>query len=65
MRAIVVERVGGPDALELREIESPKPGPGELLVPVVCAGTNSVDANLRQYGGGNRATAPVILGYDV
>jgi len=65
MRAIVVERFGGPEVLELKEIERPQPGPGELLVRVVCAGTNPVDAKLRQFGGGRRVTAPVVLGYDV
>lgn len=65
MRAVVVERLGGPEVLELKEIERPQPGPGELLVRVVCAGTNPVDAKLRQFGGGRRVTAPVVLGYDV
>lgn len=65
MRAVVVERFGGPDVLELKEIERPEPGPGELLVRVVCAGTNPVDAKLRQFGGGARVSAPVVLGYDV
>jgi len=65
VRAVVVERFGGPDVLELKEIERPEPGPGELLVRVVCAGTNPVDAKLRQFGGGARVSAPVVLGYDV
>ena len=65
MRAIVVERFGGPEVLELKQIDRPEPGPGELLVRVICAGTNPVDAKLRQFGGGRRVTAPVVLGYDV
>ena len=65
MRAIVVERFGGPKVLELKEIDQPVPGPGEILVRVVCAGANPVDAKLRQFGGGRRVTAPVVLGYDV
>jgi len=65
MRAIVVERFGGPEVLELKEIERPEPGPGELLVRVICAGTNPVDAKLRRFGGGRRVTPPVVLGYDV
>lgn len=64
MRAIVVERFGGPEVLELKEIDRPEPGPGELLVRVIGAGTNPVDAKLRQFGGGRRVTAPVVLGYD-
>lgn len=65
MRAVVVERFGGPEGLELKEVPRPEPGPGELLVRVMAAGTNPVDAKLRQFGGGRRVTAPVILGYDV
>lgn len=65
MRAIVVERFGGPEVLQLKQMERPEPGPGELLVRVFCAGTNPVDAKLRQFGGGRRVTAPVVLGYDV
>src|SRR5690606_19719820 len=48
MRAIVVERFGGPEGLELKEVPRPEPGPGELLVRVMAAGTNPVDAKLRQ-----------------
>ena len=31
MRAVVLEKRGGPEVLELREVQAPEPGPGEVL----------------------------------
>lgn len=41
--AIVIERTGGPEVLELREIEVPQPGPGEVLVRHEAVGLNFID----------------------
>ena len=43
MRAIVVKAPGGPEVLELGEVQDPRPGPGELLVRVRAAGVNRAD----------------------
>jgi NADPH:quinone reductase len=43
MKAIIVERTGGPEVLELRETEPPEPGPGEARVRVEAAGVNFID----------------------
>jgi NADPH2:quinone reductase len=64
MRAMVLPRFGGPDRFELREVERPSPGPGEVLVRVMASGTNPVDAKLRANGTWANLTPPVILGYD-
>ena len=48
MRAIVVERTGGPEVLELREMPPRAPGPGELLVDVEAAGVNFIDVYQRE-----------------
>lgn len=64
MRAIVARRFGGPEVLELAEVERPKPRAGEVLVRVVASGTNPVDAKLRQNASWAGLQAPVILGYD-
>jgi NADPH:quinone reductase len=64
MRAMVLTRFGGPDLLELREVERPLPGPGDVLVRVLASGTNPVDAKLRANGTWANLTPPVILGYD-
>jgi NADPH2:quinone reductase len=64
MKAMVVSRFGGPDVLELRELDRPEPGPGDLLVRVMAAGTNPVDAKLRANGHWAKLTPPVVIGYD-
>jgi len=43
MRAVVITRPGGPEVLELREVEEPLPGPEELLVRVRAASLNRAD----------------------
>ena len=43
MKAVVQLRYGGPDALELREVERPVAGTGEVLVQVVASSVNSAD----------------------
>jgi NADPH2:quinone reductase len=32
MRAVIAERHGGPEVLELREVPAPRPGPGEVVI---------------------------------
>lgn len=43
VKAIVVSEKGGPEQLVYQEVESPAPGPGELLVEVAAAGLNFID----------------------
>jgi NADPH2:quinone reductase len=47
MKAIQVHRFGSPEVLELREIPTPKPGPGQVLVRVRAAGVNPYDTYMR------------------
>ncbi|GAA4848855.1 quinone oxidoreductase [Saccharopolyspora rosea] len=47
MRAIQVRRNGGPEVLELTEIDTPGPGPGQLLVEVAASGVNFIDTYQR------------------
>lgn len=65
MRAIVIDRFGGPEVLQLKDVPKPQAGPGEVLVRVVCAGTNPVEAKLRQNASWAGLKPPLILGYDV
>ncbi|MEV1289590.1 quinone oxidoreductase [Micromonospora sp. NPDC049679] len=48
MRAVVVERHGGPEVLAVAERADPKAGPGQLLVDVVAAGVNFMDIYQRE-----------------
>ncbi|HEX6222260.1 MAG TPA: quinone oxidoreductase [Acidimicrobiia bacterium] len=43
MKAIVIEEAGGPEVLQLADIEPPTPGEGEVLVDVAAAGLNFID----------------------
>jgi NADPH2:quinone reductase len=42
-RAIVVERFGGPEVLQVRDREPLEPGPGGALVTIAASGVNFVD----------------------
>ncbi|MGD9682078.1 MAG: quinone oxidoreductase [Candidatus Obscuribacterales bacterium] len=56
-RAIRIEKYGGPEVLELKEIELGKPGRGEALVSIRAAGLNYIDIYRR------RGDYPVDLPY--
>src|SRR3954469_10152623 len=43
MRAVVIEQFGPPEALHVRDIPAPVPGPGEVLVEIHAAPVNYVD----------------------
>ena len=43
MRAVVIDKPGGPDVLVVREVPDPVPGPGEVVVTTVAAGINRAD----------------------
>ncbi len=43
MRAVVMREPGGPDVLELAEIETPAPRAGDILIKVTAAGVNGPD----------------------
>ena len=43
MRAIQVHSYGGPEALAVSDVDSPRPGPGQVLVDVAACGVNYID----------------------
>lgn len=47
MKAILVEKFGGPERLTLAEVPVPQPGPGEMLVRLTYAGVNYIDVYMR------------------
>jgi NADPH2:quinone reductase len=47
VRALVVERPGGPEVMRLRRLPAPRPAPGQVVVAVEAAGVNPVDAGNR------------------
>ncbi len=67
MKAIRIHRFGGPEVLQLDEIEKPSTLGGKLLIRVVAASINPVDYKIRR-GGYPRVTEkdlPITLGRDV
>jgi NADPH2:quinone reductase len=48
MRAIVVDRFGPPEVLELSEVAEPQPGPGEVLVRLHAIGVNFAETERRR-----------------
>ncbi|MGW1965155.1 NADP-dependent oxidoreductase [Streptomyces sp. NPDC001935] len=63
MRKVMQRRLGGPDVLEVVEVEVPEPGPTEVLVEVKAAGVNPVDWKMRTAGG--LGEPPFSVGWDV
>lgn len=48
MKAMVIDRFGGPDVLHMAEIERPVAAPGNVVVRVACAGVNPADWKARE-----------------
>jgi NADPH:quinone reductase len=63
MRAIVFERNGGPEVLELQERAAPTAGEGEVLVDVEAVGVNYRDVYERN-GDGYGSAPPAIIGVE-
>lgn len=65
MKAIAAREPGGPEVLELREIETPAPGHGEILIRVEAAGVNRPDTFQRMGLYPPPPGAPDTLGLEV
>ena len=65
-RSVQIASYGGVEVLDIVEIEKPVPGPGEVLVEVLAAGINHVEAYLRQgmYEGELHVSLPTGQGSD-
>ena len=47
MKAIRVERTGGPEVMQIVDLPDPQPKANEAVVKVAVAGVNSIDAHFR------------------
>ena len=65
MRAALIRTQGGPDVLELAEIDTPKPGPAEALIRVRACALNHLDLWTRSGRAGYAPAFPHILGNDI
>lgn len=64
MKAIVIDQHGGLEALTYREIETPRPAAGEVLIKVEACGLNHLDIWTRA-GTAFPTKLPHILGCDI
>jgi NADPH:quinone reductase-like Zn-dependent oxidoreductase len=64
MKAAVIYEHGDLDVLRMEEIEAPRPGPGEVVLKVLCAGLNHLDIWVRKGRPGAQLQMPHVLGSD-
>ncbi|MFW5826030.1 MAG: NADPH:quinone reductase [bacterium] len=64
MRAIVINEFGGPEVLQLRDVDDPKPGEGEVVVRLHAAGVNPVETYQRSGSQGYNRPLPFTPGAD-
>lgn len=67
MKAIAINRYGGPEVVEYIDLPDPKVGPDSVLVEVRAAGVNPVDWKVRDgaLDGILDAHFPLVMGWDV
>jgi NADPH:quinone reductase-like Zn-dependent oxidoreductase len=59
VRAVVLDRFGGPEVLSVADLPDPEPGPGEIRVRVAAATVNPSDVVLRSGALGDLMTGPL------
>lgn len=67
MRAVTIDRFGGPEELHLTDVPEPTPGTGEVLVRLDAAGVNPIDYKMRDGSSGavqswDANAFPAVLG---
>src|SRR5262245_43502384 len=62
MKALVISRFGGPEALELQQVAEPQPGQGQELVRVEAGGMNFADTMTLQGGYPGTPPPPLVAG---
>lgn len=64
MKAVRVARFGAPEEMKIEKVEELKPGPGQVLVKVMAAGVNPVDAYIRSGTYKIKPALPYTPGFD-
>ncbi|HEY0615936.1 MAG TPA: zinc-binding dehydrogenase, partial [Kribbella sp.] len=65
MRAVQITEFGGPEVLEVRDVEEPVPGEGQVLITVDRAGVNYADTHQVENSYLSKAELPLIPGGEV
>jgi NADPH2:quinone reductase len=65
VKAVIVERFGGPEVMEYRDVPTPEVGPGDVLIEVHAVTVNrTLDIHVRENGDGRNPILPLVLGVD-
>src|ERR1043165_5455137 len=62
MKAIRIEKTGGPEVLTLADVPAPEPKPNEAVVEIAASGVNFIDVYFRE--GRYPAQLPITLGQE-
>src|SRR2546423_9952861 len=65
MRAIQLTEFGGPEVLQLVELDKPEPKDGEVLIKVERVGINFADTHQRENTYLSKFEVPLVLGGEV
>lgn len=62
---MIIERFGGPEVMEYRDVPTPEIGPADVLVEVHAVTVNrTLDIHVRENGDGRNPVLPLVLGVD-
>jgi NADPH:quinone reductase len=64
MKAVRIHQYGGPDVLVYEDVDTPQPGPGQVLVHVGAIGVNPIDVSIRADRFPTPRQPPKIIGSD-
>lgn len=64
MKAVFIQRHGGPEVLQYGDLPDPTPKPGEIVVDVVAASVNGADWKVRAGESHRQSQFPYVLGRD-
>ena len=64
MKAAIIRTFGGPEVLQIEEVETPQVQPRHVLIKVLAAGINRLDHNIREGSIAPELPFPHILGAD-
>ena len=64
MKAILVGEFGGPEVLKLKQVPTPQPAAGQVLVRIHAAGVNPYDTYMRAGAYARKPPLPYTPGSD-
>lgn len=63
-RIVRIHRLGGPEVLEIEDLDLPQPGPGEVRIKVEAVGLNRAEAMYRAGRYPQQPQLPSLIGYE-